>query len=102
MKDYGKRVDVTGANLLAFIAYNFTIADDIPRLGYMTFMDAVLNATFIVSVFILVYNVVLKRLEIIGRSERAHRIDAVMIWAYPIFYFAAIIMVIWYFFIRAV
>jgi hypothetical protein len=102
LKDYGKRVDVTGANLLAFIAYNFTIAGELPRLGYMTFMDAILVATFIVSVFILVYNVVLKRLEITGRSESAQRIDALMIWAYPIFYFIATLVVIWYFFIRAV
>jgi hypothetical protein len=101
LKDYGRRIDVTGANLLVFIAYNFTIADDLPRLGYMTFMDAILIATFIVSVFILVYNVFLKRMEIVGRGEFAQRIDAVMIWAYPIFYFAATAMVIWYFFIRA-
>ena len=101
LKDYVKRVDVTGANLLAFIAYNFTIADDLPRLGYMTFMDAILIATFIVSVFILVYNVFLRRMEIVGRGELAQRIDAVMIWAYPIFYFAATAMVIWYFFFRA-
>jgi len=102
LKDYGKRVDVTGANLLAFIAYNFTIADDLPRLGYMTFMDAILIATFVVSVFILVYNVFLKRMEVVGRGELAHRVDAVMIWAYPIFYFAATAVVIWYFFFRVV
>lgn len=100
LKDYGKRVDVTAGNLLAFIAYNFTIANDLPRLGYMTFMDAILTATFVVSVFILVYNVVLKRMELIGKGERAQRIDAVMIWAYPLAYAGAIAAVVWFFFLR--
>jgi hypothetical protein len=102
LKDYGKRVDVTAGNLLAFIAYNFTIANDLPRLGYMTFMDAVLTATFVVSVFILVYNVVLKRLELIDKTELVQRIDAVMIWAYPLAYAGAIAAVVWFFFLREV
>ncbi len=102
IKDYGKRVDVTGANLLAFIAYNFTIAGDLPRLGYLTFMDAILVAALVVSVFILVYSVVLKRLELTGKKEAAERIDAVMIWAYPLAYGTGTLIVIWYFFFRAV
>ncbi len=102
LKDFGKRVDVTGANLLAFIAYNFTIANDLPRLGYMTFMDSILVATFIISVFILVYNVILKRLEVTGKREFANRIDAYTIWVYPIFYFIGVFIVVWFFLIRVV
>jgi hypothetical protein len=94
LKDYGKRVDVTAGNLLLFIAYNFTIANDLPRLGYLTFFDKVLISTFGISVLVVVYNVVLKRMEVNGRGKQANRIDNIMDWLYPIVYIV-IIAVLW-------
>ena len=86
LADYGKRVDVASANLLAFIAFNFTIANDLPRLGYLTFMDTFLNATFVISVVTVLYMVALRRLVDGPYGERLKRIDAVLIWAYPLIY----------------
>jgi hypothetical protein len=94
LKDYGKRVDVTAGNLLLFIAYNFTIANDLPRLGYLTFFDKVLISTFFISVLMVVYNVILKRLEVSDREETAHKIDRYMIWIYPVVYLLAF-LILW-------
>jgi len=94
LKDYSKRVDVTAGNLLLFIAYNFTIANDLPRLGYLTFFDKVLISTFGISVLVVVYNVVLKRMELNGRGEQANRIDNVMDWLYPIIYIV-VVAILW-------
>ncbi len=82
LKDYGKRIDVGAGNLLLFIAFNFTISDDLPRLGYMTFMDGVLISAFSISVLIVTLNVFLKRLEITGRGDLAQRLDNFSIWLF--------------------
>ena len=95
LKDYGKRIDVTVGNLLLFIAYNFTIASDLPRLGYLTFFDKVLITTFGISVLVVIYNVYLKRLETRGEGDLANRIDNYMDWIYPFVYLGAF-AILWF------
>ncbi len=90
LRDYGKRADIAAANLLLFIAFNFTIANDLPRLGYLTLLDSVLVTTFVISGLTVVYNLYLKWLATKEQMEIAEHIDRIMIWLYPLAYLLAI------------
>jgi hypothetical protein len=99
LQDFGKRVDAAVANLLIFVAFNFTISSDLPRLGYVTFIDAIFLAAFFVTAGVVLVNVIFKRLEVTGRMELARRLDIFAIWVYPLFLTLAIALC-WYLFVR--
>ncbi len=86
LRNYEKRVDAAAANLLLLVAFNFTISGNLPKLGYLTLMDIVLITTFVVTGLVLVLNVFLRRLEVAGKGELAHRLDTYVLWFYPLIY----------------
>ena len=97
LKDYGKRAEVASANLLLFIAFNFTIAGDLPRLGYLTFLDAILVTIFVITGATVAYNLYLKWLATARQKEIAEHIDLFMVWFYPMAYLAALILIVAFF-----
>ncbi len=84
LKDYAKRVDMAVANLLVFVAFNFTISNDLPRLGYLTFIDAIMFTSFMFTGLVVFVNVVFRRMEDLGRESLARRLDNYTILIYPI------------------
>lgn len=100
LRDYTRRIEAAAANVLLFIAFSFSLADNYPRLGYLTFLDAIMLVTFIINTAVVLYNVYLKQLESNGRVERADEIDRYLDWVYPLSYLALVGLVVWVFFGR--
>lgn len=90
LKDYAKRVDAAGANLLLFIAFNFAISNDLPRLGYLTFLDTLLISAFLVTAVVLILAVYLRRQDMKGRQSFVAKVDRYVIVFYPLAYIATI------------
>jgi hypothetical protein len=90
LRDFSRRIEAAAANILLFIAFSFSLADNYPRLGYITFLDAIMAVTFAVNTLVLLYNVYMKRLENEGRLGRVERIDRFFDWAYPLMYIVLI------------
>ncbi len=86
LKDFTRRIEIATGNLLLFIAFSFSLGDNYPRLGYLTFLDAIMAITFIINAAVVVLNVYYKRLETEGQRERADRLEAPMNYLYPLAY----------------
>ena len=84
LKDYAKRVDAAGADLLLFIAFNFAISNDLPRLGYLTFLDTLLIGAFLVTAVVLILAVYLRRQDMKGRHDFVAKVDRYVIIFYPL------------------
>lgn len=88
LKDYVKRIDLGITVLLLFIAYNFTLGSDLPRLGYLTAVDAFIAGTFVITGAVILVNVQLRLWEHQGREAEAKRLD----WIATISYWPAYIL----------
>jgi len=86
LKDYGRQLEVASGNLLVFVAFNFTISDDLPRLGYLTMLDVMIITSFCCAAIVVIISVCQKRFEAKGRVELAARIDNIVLLSYPLLY----------------
>jgi Neurotransmitter-gated ion-channel ligand binding domain len=86
LKDYSRRIEIATGNLLLFIAFSFSLGDNYPRMGYLTFMDAIMAITFIINTLVVVLNVYFKWLEQKNQREKADRLEAPFNYIYPVAY----------------
>jgi len=90
LKDYGRQLEVASGNLLVFVAFNFAISNDLPRLGYLTLLDRIIITSFACAALVVLISVYQKRLEANGRMELADRIDNIVLTFYPLIYIAMV------------
>ncbi|WP_299899606.1 hypothetical protein [uncultured Ruegeria sp.] len=91
LDEYRRRIEIAGGNLLVFVAFNWAISADLPKLGYLTFLDFVLQCMFLMTGALIVFNVALRRLKVSGKERTARTLDNYAIkWIYPLGYAAIV------------
>jgi hypothetical protein len=101
LDEYRRRIEIAGSNLLVFVGFNWIISDSLPKLGYLTFLDAILQFMFVVTGGVIVVNVALRRIKQSGREDLARQIDNYVIkWIYPLGYLGAVLLAIYIFLYR--
>jgi hypothetical protein len=76
--------------LLSMVAFQFTVTRDLPRIGYITFLDAVFIASFVFC-FLGIFEITLVYcLQKFNRRPLAVRLHTMGRWAYPLAYLSVI------------
>jgi hypothetical protein len=76
--------------LLSMVAFEFAVARDLPRVGYLTFLDAVFLASFTFCFLCIFEIAAVFLLQQHGRRPLAVRLHTNGRWAYPVAYFGLV------------
>lgn len=84
IRDLAVNVGISFTILLTVVAFNFSIAGTLPRVPYLTFMDAILSVSYI-SVFLsLIVIMVANRFEERSMEGKEEQLKRVSRWAFPL------------------
>jgi hypothetical protein len=97
--DHNAQIAAASGNLLIFIAFNFTVGDSLPRLGYLTFLDSIMLAGFVASIASLLLALYLKRTEGDASADYAKVLERRALLTLPPAFIAAVAVSVVYFFI---
>lgn len=97
IQSYDSRITVASGNLLLFIAFNFTIGGELPRLGYLTFLDTLLLACFVITAAVFAMNIYLKRMDDTLDARHKRRLDRALIVGYPLLFGVGVVALLFIF-----
>jgi Neurotransmitter-gated ion-channel ligand binding domain len=86
VKEFDWTLKIPMTMLLSTVALEFTVTRDLPRVGYLTFLDAVFLASF-AFFFLSAFEIALVyQLHLRGKRPAAMRLHAAGKWGYPLAY----------------
>jgi hypothetical protein len=90
VKEFDWIVKIPMTMLLSMVAFQFTVTRDLPRIGYITFLDAVFVASFVFC-FLGIFEITLVYcLQKYNRRSLAVRLHTMGRWAYPLAYLSVV------------
>jgi Neurotransmitter-gated ion-channel ligand binding domain len=92
VKEFDWTLKIPMTMLLSMVAFQFAVTHDLPRIGYITFLDAVFLASFVFC-FLGIFEITLVYLlQKHGRRPLAMRLHSSGKWAYPVAYLGVILI----------
>jgi hypothetical protein len=86
VKEFDWILKIPMTMLLSMVAFQFTVTRDLPRIGYVTFLDAVFLASFVFC-FLAIFEITLVYLlQKHARRSLAVKLHSAGKWAYPLGY----------------
>lgn len=82
---FGMRVRLTATGVLTVVAYQFAVAKDLPRVGYLTLMDKVTVISFMLLAITVVESHLASRVHAEDPAW-AERVDRAARWIFPLSY----------------
>ena len=89
------QLQLAGTSMLTLIAYQFTVNELLPRVGYLTSMDQYIQASSLLVFLALVEALITGRLASTGRVATAEMLDRVSRWLFPATYVTIIFVTLW-------
>jgi hypothetical protein len=89
----GRRAGVSATGILTVIAYQFVATQSLPKVSYLTSMDKMMLLSIVTIGATMFVNIAVERLAT-ADVQRAHRIDVLSRWAFPIVYFGALLLLV--------
>jgi len=89
----GRRAGVSATGILTVIAYMFIATQSLPKVPYLTSMDKMMLLSIVTIGATMVVNIIVGRLASLDK-QRAHRLDLLCRWAFPVFYFGSLLVMV--------
>lgn len=80
-------VGLTVTSLLASIAFQITLSDSLPDIGYLTTADHIFHLSYFMVMAAMAQTVMTFNLEANGRAKLADQIEGAARWLYPMIFF---------------
>jgi hypothetical protein len=100
-REFDWQMKIPIATMLAMVAFNFTISRDLPRVSYLTFLDAVFLAGFIFTFLTIVEVIAVHVLVMADKMQTAHRVHRSARWGFPLAFVIVVAILIPVFFLGA-
>jgi hypothetical protein len=91
------RLNISFIGVLTIVAYQFVLVEHMPRMSYLTFLDAVLISSFLMMAATVPQSLLIHSLVRKGKQQLARWIDRTSRWVFPLVYFLLLVAVArWY------
>lgn len=92
------RINISFIGILSVVAYYFVILDSVPKVAYLTLIDAFMILTFLILALGAVINIIVDKLNRHGHKLVGDKVDRICRWAFPLSYSTLTVLLIIVFF----